>query len=94
MIQDQTEINRKFDDLKRTVEQMTRVIIDRLDRIDEGHLVTIGASVAEMIGKVQKMEAAVSKFEKDLRALEIQVMRVGNKIDIATAGRTQWERER
>ena len=84
------EIQQEFGALTKTVEKMTHVVIDRIDRMDGDHLSNVMTAVEIMTGKVQPAEKTVAKFAKDMEALEIQFARLNNKIDLATHGQTEW----
>jgi hypothetical protein len=84
------EIRQEFTGLAKSIERMTHVIIDRIDRMDGDHLSNVMTAVEIMTGKVEAAEKSVAKFAKDMEALEIQIMRLNNKIDLATQGRTEW----
>jgi hypothetical protein len=84
------EIKQEFAAVTKTVEKMSHVVIDRIDRMDGDHLSNVMTAVEIMTGKVEAAEKSVAKFAKDMEALEIQIARLNNKIDLATHGRTQW----
>jgi hypothetical protein len=84
------EIQREFASLAKTVERMVHVVVDRIDRMDGDHLSNVMTAVEIMTGKVEAAEKTIAKFAKDMEALEIQIARLNNKVDLATHGRTEW----
>jgi hypothetical protein len=89
----EAEIKKEFSALTKTVERMAHVVIDRIDRMDGGHLSNIMTSVELMTAKVEAAQKSLDKFAKDMQSLEIQIARLNSKIDLATQGRTQWSNE-